>query len=136
MIFLYEAGSINTVDIYSALWLLMDWCFSIKTSVAAVLSTHLCVSSCLWVNELTLQVSVLYIHGTEFCYHFSFDGPAPTGCLECQTLAAGLGLMFMMGIPTLLRLLRLHLYLKSAICHAHWLICLSILTIYVLMGSS
>ena len=41
----------NTADISSALWMLMTGCFSTRASVATVLSTHPCVSSCLWVNQ-------------------------------------------------------------------------------------
>ena len=41
----------NTMNIFSALWLLMAWCFSTRPAVATVLITHPCVSSCLWVNQ-------------------------------------------------------------------------------------
>ena len=37
----------NTVNIQSALRVLMAWCFNTRASVATVLSTHPCVSSCL-----------------------------------------------------------------------------------------
>ena len=30
----------NTISIYSALWILMTWCFSTRASVATVLHTH------------------------------------------------------------------------------------------------
>ena len=40
----------NTMNISSALWVLMSWCFSTRASVATVLSMHPCVSSCLGVN--------------------------------------------------------------------------------------
>ena len=36
----------NAMDIWSVQWLLMPWCFSTRTSLATVLSTHPCVSSC------------------------------------------------------------------------------------------
>ena len=40
----------NTINIHSALWILMAWCFSTRASVATVLSMHPCLSRCLWVN--------------------------------------------------------------------------------------
>ena len=40
----------NTMNVYSALWILMAWCFSTKASVATVLTTHPCVSQCLRVK--------------------------------------------------------------------------------------
>ena len=43
----------NTIDTWSALWLLMAWCFSTRASVATVLITHSCISRCLCVNLLT-----------------------------------------------------------------------------------
>ena len=43
----------NTMNVYSALWILMAWCFSIRASVATVLTTHPCVSRCLRVNSLS-----------------------------------------------------------------------------------
>ena len=42
----------STMNIWSSLWILMAWWISTKTSVATVLNTHPCVSSCLWVNSL------------------------------------------------------------------------------------
>ena len=45
----------NCKDIYSALWILMAWCFSTRPSVATVMSMHPtypCISSYLWVNTL------------------------------------------------------------------------------------
>ena len=45
-----------TMNICSALWVLMSWCFSTRASVATVLSTHPCVSSCLWVNDSDTKV--------------------------------------------------------------------------------
>ena len=41
----------NTISLYSALWLLMAWCFSTRTAVATMLIKHPCVSSHLWVNR-------------------------------------------------------------------------------------
>ena len=38
--------------IWSALWLLLAWCFSNRASVATVLSTHPCISSCFCLKEL------------------------------------------------------------------------------------
>ena len=40
----------NTINSFSALWILMAWCFSTRASVATVLRTHPCVSSCLGVT--------------------------------------------------------------------------------------
>ena len=40
----------NTMNILSALWILMAWCFSTRASVATVLSVNPCISSCLGVN--------------------------------------------------------------------------------------
>ena len=37
----------NTMNFYSALWMLMAWCFSTRASVATVPTTHPCVSRCL-----------------------------------------------------------------------------------------
>ena len=42
----------NTMNISSALWILMTWCCSTRASVATVLTTHPCVSWCLRVNSL------------------------------------------------------------------------------------
>ena len=42
------------MNILSALWLLLTWCFSTRASVATVLIMHPFVSSRLWVNELDL----------------------------------------------------------------------------------
>ena len=48
----------NTIDIWSALWVLMAWCFSTRASVATVLSTHTCVYGltefCEWWNDKCL----------------------------------------------------------------------------------
>ena len=41
----------NTINVQSALRILMAWCFSTRASVAAVLTTHPCVSRCLGVNK-------------------------------------------------------------------------------------
>ena len=38
------------MNILSAQWILMAWCYSTRASVARVLSMHPCVSSCLWVK--------------------------------------------------------------------------------------
>ena len=40
----------NTMNVKSALWILMAWCFSTRASVATVLTTHPCVSRCLRVK--------------------------------------------------------------------------------------
>ena len=37
----------STMIILSALWVLMSWCFSTRTSIPTVLSVHPCTSSCL-----------------------------------------------------------------------------------------
>ena len=41
----------NTMNIFSALWLLMVWCFSTRASVATLLSMHPSISSCVAVNK-------------------------------------------------------------------------------------
>ena len=41
----------NTMNVNSALWILMAWCFRTMASVATVLTTHPCVSRCLRVKE-------------------------------------------------------------------------------------
>ena len=40
----------NTINIQSALWILMIWCRCTIASVGTVLNTQPCISSCLWVN--------------------------------------------------------------------------------------
>ena len=40
----------NTMIMFSALWLLMPWCFSTRASVTTVLGMCPCISSCLLVN--------------------------------------------------------------------------------------
>ena len=47
----------NTMNILSALWLLMAWCFSTRASVATLQITHPCVSSCLWVNVFFVKMN-------------------------------------------------------------------------------
>ena len=47
------------MDLWSALWLLMTWCFSTRASVATVLITHVWVSSNLWVNK-SKYIPVIY----------------------------------------------------------------------------
>ena len=42
----------DTMNVWSALWMLMAWCCSTRASVATVLTTHPCVSRCLWVKQL------------------------------------------------------------------------------------
>ena len=39
------------MNVQSALWMLMAWCFSTRASVATVLTTQPCVSLCLGVNK-------------------------------------------------------------------------------------
>ena len=58
-------NGINTMDVN--LWVLMAWCFSTSASVATVLSTHPCDSSCLWVNSLIYRVG-----GCKFKYVISW----------------------------------------------------------------
>ena len=41
----------NTMNVWSALWILMAWCFSTRASVTTVLTTHPCVSRCLRVKQ-------------------------------------------------------------------------------------
>ena len=56
---LFKTGPIQG-SISSALWILMAWCSCTRASVATVLSTHPCVSSCLWDNRY--QVGMLGCH--------------------------------------------------------------------------
>ena len=42
----------NTLNTYSALWMLMAWCTSTRASATTVLIGHPCISSRLWVNSL------------------------------------------------------------------------------------
>ena len=42
----------NRMNILRTLWILMAWCFCTRASVATVLITHPCVSSCLRVNSV------------------------------------------------------------------------------------
>ena len=44
----------NTMNVQSALWILMAWCLSTRASVATVLTTHPCISQCLRVKPLVL----------------------------------------------------------------------------------
>ena len=73
----------STMNIWSALWLLMTWCFSTGASVATVLNTHSCISSCLRVNifeeervdilrkgRLQLKISFLWSSIRFFCFCF------------------------------------------------------------------
>ena len=41
----------NRINVQSALWILMAWCFSTRASVATMLTTHPCISRCLRVNK-------------------------------------------------------------------------------------
>ena len=41
---------LNAMHNWSALWILMAWCFSTKSSVATVLIMNPSISRCLWVN--------------------------------------------------------------------------------------
>ena len=38
-------------------WMLMAWCFSTRPSAATILSTHPCISSCLWVDQPLINCS-------------------------------------------------------------------------------
>ena len=80
------------MDIYSALWLLMSWCFSTRTSVATVLIMCPWISICLWIKsciyvslsekELTLLVLTRNIPGELGQYH----GCWCPGSLCCQAI--------------------------------------------------
>ena len=48
------------MDIWSALWLLMAWCVSARTSDATVLSMHTCVFSCLGVNPFVFEIRIVH----------------------------------------------------------------------------
>ena len=52
------------MNAYSALWILMAWCFSTRVSVAIVLNTYPCVSRCLRVNQAQqmLRKSIVVSH--------------------------------------------------------------------------
>ena len=41
----------NKINVQSALWILMAWCFSTRASVATVLTMDPCISRCLRVNK-------------------------------------------------------------------------------------
>ena len=49
----------NTMNVESALWILMAWCFSTRTSVATVLIMHPCISWCLRVKETIHPLQIL-----------------------------------------------------------------------------
>ena len=54
----------NTMNVYSALWILMAWCFSTRASVATVLTTHPCISRCLRVKWKSLYfewISLMFL---------------------------------------------------------------------------
>ena len=46
------------MGIWSALWILMPWCFSTRASVATLLSFHIYISHCLWVNKVWISSSI------------------------------------------------------------------------------
>ena len=46
----------STTNTKSILWLLMAWCFSTRSSVATVLITHPCISSCSWINRWHIRL--------------------------------------------------------------------------------
>ena len=56
------------MDNWSALWVLMAWCFSTRPSAPAVLSRHPCVSRCLWVNTHIGKQFTSKIHRREGCW--------------------------------------------------------------------
>ena len=61
----------NTVNVKSALWILMPWCFSTMASVATVLTTHPCVSRCLRLTQSANNpetVSLAWRHHDVFRY--------------------------------------------------------------------
>ena len=49
----------DTMNVSSALRILMAWCFSTRASVATVLTTHPCISRCLRVNRSLMLLPVL-----------------------------------------------------------------------------
>ena len=50
----------NTMNTWSALWILMAWCLSTRVSVATVLSAHQWVFSCSWVKACNI-ISIYHI---------------------------------------------------------------------------
>ena len=56
------------MNIQSALWVLMAWCLSTRASVATVLGMHPCISSCLWVNPVGVE---LFLRNHEDTISFS-----------------------------------------------------------------
>ena len=43
------------MNILSALWILMTWCFSTRASVATGMSMHPCIFSCLWLKTYVFK---------------------------------------------------------------------------------
>ena len=66
----------NAMNIQSAPRMLMAWCWSTRASVATVLSRHLCVSSCSWINQ-----SDFFCQGQDKIYRLyrMFNGPFVRG---------------------------------------------------------
>ena len=61
----------NEMDIWSALWILMAWCFSTRASVVTMLSTHPCISSCLWVKLFQVpRHSIYHKHSPHLFWSF------------------------------------------------------------------
>ena len=77
----------NAMDICSALWILMAWCFSTRASATTVLGMHLCLSGCLWVNDSTYPL--LPIMGFELLKWLQIcpNGPSDhiRGTFNCST---------------------------------------------------
>ena len=60
----------QSMNIWLALYILMTWCFNTRASVAAVLSMHSYVSSCLWVNRFRLGQRGWHFAGNIFTQIF------------------------------------------------------------------
>ena len=85
-IFLYETGPIQWM------WMLMAWCFSTRTSVATVLTTHPCVSQCWGVNSshpgqkwtpfCTQHFQIHFREWKILYFDLSFTGVFPRGLID------------------------------------------------------
>ena len=66
----------NAIDVWSALRVLMAWWFSTRASVVPVLSKHLCVCCCSWVNSVRLSDSYRCLE----TFHWYRFGLSPVLC--------------------------------------------------------
>ena len=54
----------RTINTKSVPWILMAWCFCARTSMAAMLIMHPCLSSCLWAKPIKLQFPTTHVGTT------------------------------------------------------------------------